>query len=50
MQRMPFDKSFTIDNIAAVTEGFSGAEITSLCQNAALKSLERDISCKEVTS
>lgn len=50
MKRMPFEDTFSIDHMATLTEGFSGAEITSLCQNAAIKSLERDISCQKVIS
>jgi SpoVK/Ycf46/Vps4 family AAA+-type ATPase len=50
MNRMPFSKEITLDTYAHLTEGFSGAEITSLCQNAAIKALERNISNLEVIS
>ena len=43
MKRMPFSESFTPHHMADLTDGFSGAEITSLCQNSAIRSLERDI-------
>ncbi|CAB3238811.1 unnamed protein product [Arctia plantaginis] len=37
------------DNLAARTEGFSGAELEALCKEAALKALEIDLNCKHVT-
>ena len=48
MRRMPFSESFTPENLANLTDGFSGAEISSLCQNSAIRSLERDISALKV--
>ncbi|VVD03324.1 unnamed protein product [Leptidea sinapis] len=36
-------------SLAASTEGFSGAELQALCQEAALKALEIDIDCPAVT-
>lgn len=48
MKNMPFSESFTPELMADLTNGFSGAEITSLCQNSAIRSLERDISSLQV--
>ena len=48
-KRMPFSNEFTPEKVAEITEGYSGAEMTSLCQNAALRALERDILSLEVT-
>lgn len=45
---MPFNSEFKPETVAKMTDGFSGAEITSLCQNAAIRALERDISSLEV--
>ncbi|XP_075974183.1 ATPase family gene 2 protein homolog A [Anticarsia gemmatalis] len=36
-------------NLAARTEGFSGAELQALCHEAALKALENDLDCAEIT-
>lgn len=36
-------------SLAARSEGFSGAELEALCHEAALKALEKDLDCKEVT-
>lgn len=47
-KRMPFSNEFIPENVAAMTAGFSGAEITSLCQNSAIRALELDISSLEV--
>lgn len=49
-QRMPFSVDIDPENVATLTEGFSGAEITSLCQNAAIRSLEKNIESLEVFS
>jgi len=48
MKKMPFHKDILPERFAGLTEGFSGAEITSLCQNAAIKALERNIASTEV--
>lgn len=36
-------------NLATRTEGFSGAELQALCHEAALRALEKDLDCPEVT-
>lgn len=48
MRKMPFSESFTPEHLAELTDGFSGAEIASLCQYSAIRSLERDISSLKV--
>jgi ATP-dependent 26S proteasome regulatory subunit len=48
-KKMPFSNEFIPENIAKMTEGFSGAEITSICHNSAIHALERDITCLEVS-
>ncbi len=45
---MPFDKSINPETFAQLTEGFTGAELTSVCQNAALSAIERDIGARTV--
>lgn len=45
---MPFDPAIDPEDFAKLTEGFTGAELTSVCQNAALKVIERDINCRKV--
>ena len=45
---MPFSKDILPETLAELTENFSGAEIVSLCQNSAIKCLERDIMNLEV--
>ncbi len=38
---MPLDKDVTLDELAAVTHGFVGADLQSLCKEAAMKVLRR---------
>lgn len=45
---MPFSKEILPETLADLTKNFSGAEIVSLCQNSAIKCLERDITNLEV--
>lgn len=47
-KKMPFKESIDIDALATSTADFTGAEITSLCQNAAIRALEQDISAVTV--
>lgn len=46
---MPFSGDFTAEKVSSLTEGLSGAEITSLLQNAAIKTLEKNINSAEVS-
>jgi transitional endoplasmic reticulum ATPase len=40
-RNMPLDKDVDLDELANVTHGFTGADISSLCKEAAMKSLRR---------
>ena len=46
---MPFDASINPETFAQLTEGFTGAELTSVCQNAALRAIERDMDARSVS-
>lgn len=45
---MPFDPSISPETVSRLTDGFTGAELTAVCQNAALRAIERDISTRTV--
>jgi transitional endoplasmic reticulum ATPase len=45
---MPLSKDVTVEQLANVTKGYSGADIQALCREAALHALRRDVSSKEV--
>ncbi len=47
-RRMPFDKLIDPEIFAQFTEGFTGAELTSVCQNSALRAIERDLDARTV--
>ncbi|MEM3555660.1 MAG: CDC48 family AAA ATPase [Candidatus Micrarchaeia archaeon] len=40
-RNMPLDKDVDLDELANITHGFTGADISSLCKEAAMKSLRR---------
>ncbi len=46
---MPMRKDVDLSNLAAMTRGYSGADIEALCREAALHALRGDIEAKEVT-
>ena len=46
---MPLGSSVALDALAAATEGFSGADLESLCREAALRSLRETLEATEVT-
>jgi transitional endoplasmic reticulum ATPase len=48
-KNMPLTKDVDLQNLAKVTKGYSGADIESLCREAAINALRRDIEAKEVT-
>ncbi|KAM3939036.1 ATPase family gene 2 protein homolog A [Leptodactylus fuscus] len=48
-QRMPVDKEVNLDHLVLLTEKYSGAEITAVCQEAALLCMEEDIHASYVT-
>ncbi|KAJ3091747.1 spermatogenesis associated protein 5 [Quaeritorhiza haematococci] len=45
--RMTCSEDVDISEIAEKTEGFSGAEVVSVCQEAALRAMEEDLQAKE---
>jgi transitional endoplasmic reticulum ATPase len=45
---MPLSKDVDIKE-HRITKGYSGADISSVCREAAMKALRRDINAKEVT-
>lgn len=49
-KNMPITKDVSIDKIAEETEGYSGADIESICREAAIIALREDIKAKEVTA
>ena len=46
---MPLSKDVDLNQLAAATKYYSGADIESLCREAAMYTLRRDINSKEVT-
>lgn len=49
LSKMSTSDDVNSHNLATRTEGFSGAELTALCHEAALRALEKDLDCPEVT-
>lgn len=49
LSKMSISDDVNTHNLATRTEGFSGAELQALCHEAALKALEKDLDCPEVT-
>lgn len=48
LSKMTINDDVNPHSLATRTTGFSGAEIEALCQEAALRALERDLDCPEV--
>ncbi|XP_064390152.1 ATPase family gene 2 protein homolog A-like [Halichondria panicea] len=48
-RKMPVAEDVRVDSLVAHTEGYSGAEIVSLCQEAALCAMHEDITCSLVS-
>lgn len=46
---VPLEKDVDLDRIAAETDGFSGADVAALCQEAAFTALENDLHAKKVS-
>lgn len=49
LEKMSVSDDVNSHALATKTEGFSGAELEALCHEAALRALERDLDCLEVT-
>ncbi len=48
-QPMPLSKDVDLNQLAMMTRYYSGADIESLCREAAMHALRRDVNCREVT-
>ena len=48
-KNMPLDKSVDINKLAEETDGYTGADIESLCREAAMLELREDIDTKKIT-
>lgn len=48
MRRMPVAEDVDVATLVAATEGYSGAEVQAICQEAALKALETDFEAQSV--
>lgn len=49
LKRMPIHESVNIETLVNQTEGYSGAEIQAVCQEAALHALEKSFKAENVT-
>jgi transitional endoplasmic reticulum ATPase len=49
MKGMPLSKDTDITQLAIMTKFYSGADIESLCREAAMHALRRDLNAREVT-
>jgi transitional endoplasmic reticulum ATPase len=47
-QPMPLSKDVDLNQLALITRYYSGADIESLCREAAMHALRRDVNCREV--
>ena len=47
---MPLTKDVNLQELAQLTKGYSGADIESVCREAALYALRKDMNAKEVTN
>jgi len=48
-KNMPLSKGVDIKELAQVAKGYSGADMSSVCREAGINALRRDISAKEIT-
>jgi transitional endoplasmic reticulum ATPase len=46
--KMPLDKDISLEDLANITEGYTGADIEGLCREAAMLSLRENIKTKKV--
>ncbi|XP_053612586.1 ATPase family gene 2 protein homolog A [Plodia interpunctella] len=49
LAKMSVSEDVSAENIAQMTNKFSGAELHAVCHEAALRALEEDLNCQEVT-
>lgn len=47
-RNMPLAKDVNLEQLAAITKNYSGADIEALCREAAMHALRRDLNAKEV--
>ena len=47
-KNMPLSKDVSLNDLAKTTEGFSGADISGLCREAAMLALRKSMDAKEV--
>ena len=48
-ENMPLAKDINLDQLAKQTEGYVGSDIESVCREAAIFALRRDMKAKEIT-
>ncbi|XP_014242027.1 spermatogenesis-associated protein 5 isoform X2 [Cimex lectularius] len=48
-KKMPIDKSVELEKLVHATEGYSGAEVVAVCEEAAMQALEENIHACETT-
>ncbi|XP_025087068.1 spermatogenesis-associated protein 5-like isoform X2 [Pomacea canaliculata] len=48
VRKMPLAEDVVLDDLAKQTEQYSGAELTAVCNEAALSALQEDINCERV--
>lgn len=49
LRNMPLSKDVILDDLAELTEGYSGAEIQAICHEAGMRALEEDLNAAQVT-
>lgn len=47
---MPLCKDVDLNDLVKLTEGYSGAEIQAVCNEAAMKALEEDLNATQITA
>ncbi|MDR2203261.1 MAG: CDC48 family AAA ATPase [Nitrososphaerota archaeon] len=47
---MPLDSNIDVNQLASITKYYSGADIESLCREAAMRALRRDVNVQKVTN
>lgn len=49
LSKMPIDKDVSLDSLVEQTDGYSGAEIQAICQEAALYALEENFNAQTIS-